>query len=137
MGLCPQVPPNSHLLSEPPPTTPHPPQCPESMGECMGGVCRQYDTPPLDRLVRWAFDRADCGPQGWGRSVEGVGMQVCEARDRKGYLQPVHICFYLPSPFLIPAHGHVAHICRDTQAHTHLCSPTPAPSTQPSRCASV
>lgn len=37
MGLCPQVPPNSHLLSEPPPTTPHPPQCPESVGEWTQG----------------------------------------------------------------------------------------------------
>lgn len=37
MGLCPQVPPNSHLLSEPPPTTPHPPQCPESLGEWTQG----------------------------------------------------------------------------------------------------
>lgn len=42
MGLCPQVPPNSHLLSEPPPTTPHPPQCPESMGEWTQGGGGEY-----------------------------------------------------------------------------------------------
>lgn len=67
MGLCPQVPPNSHLLSEPPHHHPSPaPVSRELGGVDPGGggqACRQYDTFPLDRLVRWAFDRADCGRQ--------------------------------------------------------------------------
>jgi hypothetical protein len=71
-------------------------------------------------------------------------MQVCEAHDRRGYTQPAHASFYIPAwigdcsaPSLIPALGHMAHICRDTQARTHLCGPTPAPTPQPSRCALV
>lgn len=68
-------------------------------------------------------------------------MRVCEAQDRTGAhtacscllcAQPGRVT---AQPFLLPAHGHTAHICGDTQAHAHLCGPTPAPTPHPSRCA--
>lgn len=84
-GLCPQVPPNSHLLSEPPPPPPTRPSCPEGP-ESMGEWAQGQATLPhsLGRLERWAFDRADYGGHrrgqaqlpGQGESVEGAGMQV-------------------------------------------------------------
>lgn len=120
---------------------PHPPQCPEgqeSAGEWARGQggWAGGDPPSRGRPGRWAL-------VGRGPSSQGVGMRgaVCgwswnagSARPAKGKgcSQRPLLCSTCPAwargcpPLLLLPR---AHICRDTQAHTHLCSPTHRPHT--------
>ena len=119
---------------------PHPPQCPEgqeSAGEWaqgQGGWAGGDPPPhPRGRLGSWAL--VGRGPQLMGRGLRGEGA-VCgwswvagSGRPAKGKGCPQRPLLRstcpgrargCPPPLLL----HWAHICRDTQAHTHLCSPT-------------
>lgn len=136
-GSVPKFPPNSHLLSEPPrPTTPHTPQCPEGperlggVGPGLGGGKGRKSPPP---------------PPGWGNGhLEGRGPAgragaACGWSWHAGSVQPAEgrrrdaACPLLAPRFLVPSSAWLClspsthrrtHICRGTQAHTHLCSPT-------------
>lgn len=135
MGALSPSSPNSHLLSEPPPTPPPPhapvsggPREPGGVGPGLGGGKGRKSPPP---------------PPGWGnghlegRGPAGRARAACGWSWNAGSVQPAErrrrdiacpllgsSCPAGPGCYLSPSTHHRTHICRGTQAHTHLCSPT-------------
>lgn len=142
-GSVPEFPQTVTCFQSLPPTTLHPPQCPEGpesveegrrgVGPGPEGMGRRRPPPTFpDKLGRWAFDGPGCG--GHKREVAWLsgGGSVCGRRNagsvgpQKGKgPQTAHSSFHTPRPLglWLPTPSW-AHICRDTQAHTHVCSPT-------------
>lgn len=94
-----------------------------------GRVCRQYDTLSLDRLVRWAFDRADCGRQSLDHRGGGVLWRELEC----GSVRPMtekgthslpmlpSICLAWTGDYLAPISSHLMDtwlIYAETHRHT-------------------